>query len=112
MALYLTARQVADRWGCSMRQVQRLCTSGELRAMRLGSDWRITTAAVEAYEAAHANGSEPSASIEAREPEPIRTVFGALEEGGMPLALPERWWEGDSLASPAAGRGRSTGRSR
>ena len=51
MALFLTPRQVSERWGCSPRQVRRLCASGDLRAMRLGLEaWRIALADVETYE--------------------------------------------------------------
>lgn len=109
MATFLTPRQVAERWACSTRTVERLCHSGELPAMRLGLHrWRIGLAAVEAYELAHTSGTTESApSIEARKAEPIRPVFGALEETGRPLG--ERWWEDDDAASSAVGRGRSTG---
>jgi len=46
----MTPRQVADRWICSTGHVRRLCRRGDLSAMRLGSDWRISETAVEAYE--------------------------------------------------------------
>jgi excisionase family DNA binding protein len=51
MALFLTPRQVAERWGCSARHVRDLCQRGDLRAMRLGLEsWRIAVSEVEAYE--------------------------------------------------------------
>lgn len=78
MSLFLTPRQVAERWGCSRRQVQRLCASGELRAMRLGLDaWRIAVADVEAYEQ-----RQTTASTEASNPEPT-----TREEGRRPVAV-------------------------
>lgn len=111
MALYLTARQVAERWGCSTRQVQRLCHSGALRAMRLGLEsWRIRLADVETYELAKANRPAEGPSS-ARPDEPIRPVFGAVGEGAR-RPLGERWWERETndAASSAAGRGRATGK--
>lgn len=93
--LYLTPRELSERWSCSVRHVERLCQTGRLQAARL-SGWRISLAAVEAYEAARANGamsrSDATAKQEASR-EPIRPVFRVLEETGAPLPLPERWWE-------------------
>lgn len=58
MALYMTPREVAERWNCSTRHVQRLCAGGDLRALRLGLEkWRIAVADVEAYELAQTNGA-------------------------------------------------------
>jgi len=37
----LTIREVAAQLGCSTKTVRRLITSGTLRAVRLGRDWRI-----------------------------------------------------------------------
>ena len=65
MAAYLTARQLAERWNCGASYVRKLCRSGVLPAMRLGSDWRISEAAVTAYE--QARTSEP-AEIETAAP--------------------------------------------
>jgi excisionase family DNA binding protein len=67
VSLYMTPREVADRWGCSARHVRRLCAAGELRAMRLGLEsWRISLEAAEAYELAHTSGSASSTSDEGR----------------------------------------------
>jgi excisionase family DNA binding protein len=98
VAVYMTPREVAARWGCSARHVRRLCASGELRAMRLGLEsWRISLEAVTEYELAHTSG--PAITPTALAPEPIRPVFGVLAEAGGDLVLPERWWEGET-ASP------------
>lgn len=107
MPAYLKPSEVAERWGVSERQVERLCAAGRLRAMKLGG-WRIRTADVEAYELAQANRP---ASTESPKTEPIRPVFGVLEEGAR-RPLGERWWEQETndAASSAAGRGRSTGK--
>lgn len=68
--------------------------------MRLGTKgWRVSLAALEAYERAQTTGSDAAPSHEAPKREPIRPVFGALEETGVRLPLPERWWEG-AAASP------------
>jgi excisionase family DNA binding protein len=100
VSLYMTPREVADRWGCSARHVRRLCAAGELRAMRLGLEsWRISLEAAEAYELAHTSGSASSTSDEGRKAEVVRPVFGVLAEATGPLVLPERWWEGET-ASP------------
>lgn len=104
MALYLTPRQVAERWSCSARHVRDLIAAGQLRAMRLGlGAWRIAVVDVEAYELARTNGSDSSPSHEVRKAEPIRPVFGVLEETGDELPLPERWLETDER--PTARRG-------
>jgi excisionase family DNA binding protein len=112
--MFLTPRQVAERWGCSPRHVRRLCRSGELRAMRLGQDaWRISMEAVETFEQARTSGAASSTSDEGRKAEVVRPVFGVLVESGADLVLPERWWESQpttGAASSAAGRGRSTGK--
>lgn len=101
---YLTPKQLADRWQCSERHIERLCASGRLRAARL-SGWRITEEEAAGYEAAQANRP---ASSEGPKTEPGRPVFGVLEEGAR-RPLGERWWERETndAASPAAGRGRS-----
>lgn len=49
----LKPSQVAALWACSAGQVRKLCRTGQLRAMRLGSDWRISQEAVSDFEAAH-----------------------------------------------------------
>lgn len=49
-ASYLTPQQLAERWSCDETTVQKLCRTGELRAMRLGRAWRIAVAEVERFE--------------------------------------------------------------
>lgn len=85
MATFLTAQQVAERWGCSERTVQRLAQTGELPAMRLGSSWRVCLAALEAYEALHANTPAPAASGSAPSNEVAkREVLGAPKNPVFP----------------------------
>ena len=80
MAIFMTPRQVAERWSCSPRHVRRLCLSGELAAMRLGTDWRISVAAVEAHEAGQT--SQPAADT---------TGTAASETGAPVFELPARY---------------------
>lgn len=101
MAIYLTPREVAERWSCSARHVRRLCQSGELRAMRLGLDaWRISVAAVEAYELARTSGSDAAPSTEGRKQEtaprqeeirPPAVVDGFTLPDGYEPVFPELW---------------------
>lgn len=83
MASYLTPRQVAERWSCSDRKVQRLAQTGELPAMRLGSEWRISLAALEAYEVLHANTPADSGFSPSNEA-PKTEVRGAPENPRYP----------------------------
>ncbi len=49
---YLTVRDVADRFQCSARTVERMIERGELQAFRLGPKLiRIPPTAIEAFEA-------------------------------------------------------------
>lgn len=107
MTAFLKPAEVAERWGVSERQVERLCASGRLRAMKLGG-WRIRLADVEAYEAAKAN-RPPEQPAPTTRAEPIRPVFGVLQEAGDDRVLGERWWEQEtnSAASSAAGGSRA-----
>lgn len=85
MSLFMTPRQVAEQWECSPEHVQRLCKRGELAAMKLARrGWRISPAAVEAYEAAHTSAT-PATANETPKPEasrreevqrPVTTVGG------------------------------------
>jgi len=48
---FFTPPQLAERWGCSTRQVYRLVESGRMAALSIGSrGFRIPADAVEAYE--------------------------------------------------------------
>jgi excisionase family DNA binding protein len=112
MALFLTPREVAARWGCSARHVQELAQAGRLQAMRLGRrGWRIPVAAVEAYEAGHTTACESAQAAPTTAPASAPEVRSELPSVGR-LALPDRWWENPTLSavSSAAGRGRSTGK--
>src|SRR5688572_25734705 len=98
MATFLTSRQVAERWECSPRQVQRLCASGGLRAMQLGvQSWRIALADVEAYERAHTTAATDVAKAPAPAPAsreevrpPVSIDGFALPDGYEPV-FPDLW---------------------
>jgi excisionase family DNA binding protein len=87
---YLTPRQLATQWQCSASHVRRLCRRGELQAMRLGSDWRISAEAAAAYEAAHTT-RRPDVTFDVTVRKTgTHTAYGFEFDGG---ALPDRWWE-------------------
>lgn len=102
VSLFMTPREAAERWGCTAGFVRKLCRSGELPAMRLGLEaWRISLAAVEAYERRHTSeateAAAPSPNQEIRSvgeilttslgfelPADYRPVFPALWPGHEP----------------------------
>ena len=51
----LTPEQIADRWDCSARLVVRQCQEGKLKHFRVGRHYRITPAALLAFEAQSAS---------------------------------------------------------
>jgi len=57
-AAYLTPADLAVRWNVHKRSVQRLCESGKLRGFRIGGQWRISEAAITAYEMANVAASD------------------------------------------------------
>ena len=89
MSRFLTTADVASRWSCSAGYVRKLARSGRLVGMRLGSDWRFSLDAVEAYEQRHT--SEPAVTVT---PACHTHTIGA---GGVALpadyvpAFPELW---------------------
>lgn len=85
----LTPSDVARRWNCSPGHVRRLCRSGQLPAMRLGSDWRISPSAVEAYGREHTNRPDPSPVSGATAPAPSVAV-GGLPDDYEPV-FPHLW---------------------
>lgn len=43
---YIAAKQAAERWGISLRRVQKLCSEGRIPGVeRVGRDWLIPRAA-------------------------------------------------------------------
>lgn len=85
MAIYLTPREVADRWRCSARQVRRLCASGELVAMRLGLEsWRIAVAAVEAYERANTRAGHADEAPKPEAPRRKEVAVAGLDGFELP----------------------------
>lgn len=104
MTTYLTPQQVAEQWQCSPEHVQRLCRSGALAAWRL-SGWRITPAAVEAYERAHtavACRPVPSVSVPSASANPPAIAMDGDYLMVVPGPVP---WRSEVLPErPAAGR--------
>jgi len=49
-ARHLTSAQLAERWGVSVRTVQRLTKAGELRCVRIGRQIRFRLEDILAYE--------------------------------------------------------------
>lgn len=112
MSLFLTPREVAERWHCTARHVRRLCASGDLPGMRIGLDaWRIAKSAVEAYEAGHTTSAEPAQPTPVPSPSvPAPSIaIGGLPDDYEPV-FPELWGmepRTTPAAPSAAGRGRS-----
>lgn len=111
----LRSSDVARRWNCTPDHVQRLARRRELRALRLGSDWRFSLADVEAYEAAHTSGPASAPAVAAT-PEMVRVGQAALARqiGGLPddyepvyPHLLGREPSTNAAASSAAGRSRA-----
>lgn len=85
MSLFMSPREVADRWGCSARQVQRLCQAGDLRAMQLGfRKWRIAVTEVERYEQRNTTSAETVQPAPAVERRPTQEVLGAPKNPRYP----------------------------
>lgn len=106
---YYTPEQLAALWQCDRTTVRRRCASGEIRAFRIGDLWRIPAEAVAEFEARTMTGPEPKP-----EPTPVRrqqheqaSEYVAVVPGVVP-------WRSEVVdaASPAAGRGRTTGTKR
>jgi excisionase family DNA binding protein len=57
LARPFTAATLARRWGCSTTLVYDLLTSGQLEGFRLGKLWRVSAAAVKAYEGRPGNSA-------------------------------------------------------
>lgn len=59
----LTVTQVAERWSCSIKTVHERIQSGDLAAFDVGGGkrkaWRVTLAAVEAFERARQSQAPP-----------------------------------------------------
>lgn len=82
MAAHLTPRDVAQQWQCHPDTVTKLCRRGLLRALRIGTAWRITPEAVAEYEARHT--SEPTAA-----PTPATNGVAVRQTVSHLSALPE-----------------------
>jgi len=50
---YLTTTTLAERWSCDPSTIRRIALSGQIERFKLGTEWRFSMAAVEAYEQAH-----------------------------------------------------------
>lgn len=58
MVEYLTVQEVADRLRVSRQAVSQWCRTGELKAIRAGRSWRITTEDLAAYVTRNPGGKE------------------------------------------------------
>ena len=81
MAAMLRPSDLAAIWQCSAGHIRKLCRTGELRAMRLGSDWRISPEAAADFEAANTNEGRTQPCDVATAAGTKRTVGAALPEG-------------------------------
>ena len=107
MAAQLTPAQLAAEWQCSASYVRRLCRTGALRAMRLGSDWRISREAISEYEQRHtaqaATDATPDVALRQRTPL-LLTALPDLPADYSPV-FGDLW--PDHAVRPAARRGGS-----
>lgn len=111
MSAMLRPSDLAAQWQCSAGHVRKLCRTGQLRAMRLGSDWRISPEAAAAYEAANTNERRamPCGSVTAISSR--RTAGAALPDGDyVPVFGGAVSWRSTQIqaASPSAARERVT----
>lgn len=92
--MFLTPAQLAARWSCSASHIRRLCRTGELPAMRLGTDkWRVSLDAVTAYEQRQSTApveSAPPASTPRREAAQPTTAGFVLPADYVPV-FPDLW---------------------
>lgn len=58
-SVWLSVAEVAEEIGMSADYVQRQCKSGAIKAKKLGSEWRISRAALNAFMGA--DGAAPAA---------------------------------------------------
>lgn len=70
MATFMKTADVAARWDCDRSTVTARARSGELVGMRIGTDWRFSVAAVEAYERRHTSEPAPEQPPTASAPTP------------------------------------------
>lgn len=106
----MTAQQVADRWGCSVRTVNRMAQSRQVSALKRGRHWRFPTDAVDAYERAHTAAPTSAQYGGAEGQQACLTGLTAVPDlpPDYEPVFPELW--GLSAAapvSPTGGRGRS-----
>lgn len=99
----LKPTDVAARWQCSGDHVRKLCRTGRLRAMRLGTDWRLSLTDVEAYEAAHMTDVTPKVTLRHLASHPTLSVVPSDMDG----ALPYGWWESTTTTVDSSSTGRS-----
>ena len=82
-AQFLTTAEVAARWRCARSTVTALARAGKLGGMRLGTDWRFSVAAVEAFEAAQSQPAMVRPSEPAVQPAPATGI--SLPDGYVPV---------------------------
>jgi excisionase family DNA binding protein len=56
---FLTIEKLATRWQVSARTIRRKINHGELRAVRIGRQLRVSVEEAERYEARHATDCRP-----------------------------------------------------
>lgn len=54
----VTTAQAAQYLRCNPKTVRKLCRQGDIRAVKLGTDWRIPKEALEEFVDGHATGDE------------------------------------------------------
>lgn len=68
MAEFWTPKQLAERWGLHPKTVRGLCASGKLRGLRVGDQWRVSQAALDAFEDQNTSRPEKPAAQATTEP--------------------------------------------
>ena len=81
---FLTTAEVAARWRCARSTVTALARAGKLGGMRLGTDWRFSVAAVEAFEAPQSQPAESRPAEPAVQAAPAATGI-SLPDGYVPV---------------------------
>lgn len=98
-AQFLTTAQVAERWQCDRSTVTALARGGKLTGLRLGTDWRFSLAAVEAYETRQTTGAPETAPAPKEVQRPTAVAGIALPADYEPV-FPELWGMAPDAKAP------------
>lgn len=116
MTPLLTPEQAGAILGVSGSTVRRLLNRGELRGVRIGGQWRLSEQSLTDWVAAHETGAPtasaatPAARVAPTVAHPVGPLIGPAPEEPM---FPHLWGlPAHSAALPAAGRGRTTQRTK